>query len=167
MVVFDDQFVEVQFLLLWFVSFCWMLELDNDVYLCSFFCFCSFVYYYEGYVKLFSSFFCVSFVRMVLLYVFKKVQVLSVGSWRWKEQCYCSVILDIFDGFIFSFVQCFICDWVFIIVEMFQDLLLFIFGKEDLVKFYLVIYQNVLVKLGVCGDSYVVQGWLVFIVEYI
>ena len=52
-------------------------------------------------------------------------------------------------------------------METFQDLSLPIPGKEDLVKLHSAIYQNVPAKPGACGDSYVAQGWLAFIVEYI
>ncbi|KAK2120447.1 hypothetical protein P7K49_001833 [Saguinus oedipus] len=60
---------------------------------------------------------------------------------RRKEQCYRSVISDIFDGSILSL--------------------------EDLAKLHSAIYQNVPAKPGACGDSYATQGWLAFIVEYI
>lgn len=39
-------------------------------------------------------------------------QVLSPGSRRRKEQCYRSVISDVFDGSILSLVQCLTCDRV-------------------------------------------------------
>ncbi|XP_040818732.1 ubiquitin carboxyl-terminal hydrolase 20 isoform X2 [Ochotona curzoniae] len=142
-------------------------EPDNDAHLRSSSRPCSPVHHHEGHAKLSSSPPRASPVRMGPSYVLKKAQVPSAGSRRRREQCYRSVISDIFDGSILSLVQCLTCDRVSTTVETFQDLSLPIPGKEDLAKLHSAIYQNTPAKQGSCGDSYTAQGWLAFIVEYI
>ncbi|XP_004640509.1 ubiquitin carboxyl-terminal hydrolase 20 [Octodon degus] len=140
-------------------------EPDNDAHIRSPSRPCSPVHLHEGHAKLSSSPPRASPVRTGPSYVLRKAQV--SGSRRRKEQRYRSVISDIFDGSILSLVQCLTCDRVSTTVETFQDLSLPIPGKEDLAKLHSAIYQNVPAKPGTCGDSYVAQGWLAFIVEYI
>ncbi|XP_058528114.1 ubiquitin carboxyl-terminal hydrolase 20 isoform X2 [Ochotona princeps] len=142
-------------------------EPDNDAHLRSSSRPCSPVHHREGHAKLSNSPPRASPVRMGPSYVLKKAQVLSAGSRRRREQCYRSVISDIFDGSILSLVQCLTCDRVSTTVETFQDLSLPIPGKEDLARLHSAIYQNTPAKQGACGDSYTAQGWLAFIVEYI
>ncbi|XP_005004012.1 ubiquitin carboxyl-terminal hydrolase 20 isoform X2 [Cavia porcellus] len=140
-------------------------EPDNDAHMRSPSRPCSPVHLHEGHTKLPSSPPRASPARLGPPYMLKKAQVSS--SRRRKEQSYRSVISDIFNGSILSFVQCLTCDRVSTTVETFQDLSLPIPGKEDLAKLHSAIYQNVPAKPGTCGDSYVAQGWLAFIVEYI
>uniref|UniRef100_A0A2K5EGZ7 Ubiquitin carboxyl-terminal hydrolase n=1 Tax=Aotus nancymaae TaxID=37293 RepID=A0A2K5EGZ7_AOTNA len=167
MAALDDQPEEAQPLSLHSASPCRTPEPDNDAHLRSSSRPCSPIHHHEGHAKLSSSPPRASPVRMAPSYVLKKAQVSSAGSRRRKEQCYRSVISDIFDGSILSLVQCLTCDRVSTTVETFQDLSLPIPGKEDLAKLHSAIYQNVPAKPGTCGDSYATQGWLAFIVEYI
>uniref|UniRef100_A0A5F4WKI0 Ubiquitin carboxyl-terminal hydrolase n=1 Tax=Callithrix jacchus TaxID=9483 RepID=A0A5F4WKI0_CALJA len=167
MAALDDQPEEAQPLTPRSTSPCRTPEPDNDAHLRSSSRPCSPVHHHEGHAKLSSSPPRASPVRTAPSYVLKKAQVSSAGSRRRKEQCYRSVISDIFDGSILSLVQCLTCDRVSTTVETFQDLSLPIPGKEDLAKLHSAIYQNVPAKPGTCGDSYTTQGWLAFIVEYI
>lgn len=142
-------------------------EPDNEAHMRTASRPCSPALVHEGHGKPASGPARASPVRTGPAYVRKKAQVPSPGSRRRKEQCYRSVISDVFDGSILSLVQCLTCDRVSTTVETFQDLSLPIPGKEDLAKLHSAIYQNVPAKPGACGDSHTAQGWLAFIVEYI